>query len=209
MQVLPMQYHVRVALHFCRTNHWKPNGPLCVAPYVPLQAHSCLFGVVSDGNSAEDQAVYEYEIMVDTPEYPRRPYCCHDLLRELALQTDDDFELADGLHFARTAPWSSHPDFAGVSAKLFYFRATAEIGVLMDIEQALPDCDPGGAGMAPRLDLEVYLSPEWRLWQPLPPHFQYTVRYDTLDEGGDTSRVRDVSRLRYYHDLVESSYYGW
>ena len=79
----------------------------------------------------------------------------------------------------------------------------------MDIEQALPDCDQGGAGLAPRLDLEVYLSPEWRVWQPLPLDFQYTVRYDTLDEGGDTRRVRDVSRLRHCHDLVHSSYYGW
>ena len=117
--------------------------------------------------------------------------------------------VADVLHFSSTAPWSNQPDFAGVSAKLFYFRATAELGVLMDIEQALPDCDQGGAGMAPRLDVEVYLSHEWRLWQPMPPHFQYTVLHNMLDEGGALTRVRDVSRLRHCHDIVNDSYYDW
>ena len=209
MQVLPMQYHVRVALHFCRINHWKPNGPLGVAPYVPLQARSRHLGIVLDANSANDQAIYEVEIMVDTPEYPTRPYCCRDLLCDLVVQTDDYWDLYDALHFAWTAPWSNHSDYAGISAKLFYFGPTSEVGTPMDIEQALPDCELGGTGIAPRLDLEVFLSHEWRLWQPLPPDFQYTVRYDTLEEGVDTLRVRGVSRLMHCHDLVQNSYYGW
>ena len=204
-----MQYHVRVALHFCRISHWKPNGPLDVAPYVPLQARSWQLGVVSDANSADDQAIYEVEIMVDTPEYPIRPYCCRDLLRDLVVQTDDYFDLSHALHFARTAPWSGHPDFTGVSAKLFYFRSTSEVGILMDIEQALPDCHQAGTGLAPRLDLEVYFSHEWRLWQPLPPDFQYTVHFDKQEEVVDTMRVRDVSRLMQCHNLVNDSYYGW
>ena len=66
-QVLAMQYHVRVVLHFCRAHLWKPNGPLDLALYVPLQTRTWQFGVVSDANSAHDQAVYEVEMMVDAP----------------------------------------------------------------------------------------------------------------------------------------------
>ena len=119
MQVLPMQYHVRVALHFCRANLWKPNGLLDLALYVPIQTRSWQFGVVSDANNAYDQAVYEVDMIVDAPEYPRGPYCCRSLLSSLILLTDDYFDLFDALHFARTAPWSSHPDFAGVSGNVF------------------------------------------------------------------------------------------
>ena len=149
--------------------------PLDISSYVPFQARSWHFGAVQDANIADDQAVYEYELIVDTPEYPIRPYCCRDLLRDLVVQENDYFDLSDALRFARTAPWSSHPDFTGVTAKLFYFRSTSEVGIPMDIEQALPDCDQGGAGLAPRLDLEVYFSHEWRLLRPLPPDFQYTA----------------------------------
>jgi len=206
-QVLPSQYHVRLFLHFGRTNHWKPHEPLLVAPYVPLQPYGWLFGVIPDGNDADDLETYEYESLVDTPEYPCRPYCCRHLFTDLRLQADDDLDLAEALRFSTTAPWSCQPGLAGVGAKTVYFKATEELGVPIDVEQALPDCDQGGTGMAPQVDLEVYFSPEWRLWQPLPLHFSYKV-LPMPDEGSDIRRVRDGARARYCHELLENSYYG-
>jgi hypothetical protein len=207
-QVLPSQYHVRLFLHFVHTNLWKPHEPFLVAPYVPLHPHGWHFGVIPDGNQANDLVVYKCEAMVYTPEYPCRPYCCRHLFADLWRQEDDDLDLAEVLRFATTAPWSRQPGLAGISANIVYFRATDEHGVTIEVEQALPACDQGGIGMAPHVDLDVYFSPEWRLWQPLPLNFTYEM-LPMPDEGSQTRRVRDVARARYCHEVVEDRYYGW
>ena len=208
-QVLAMQYHVRVSLHFCRTNLWNPNGPLDIALFAPLQTRGWQFGVVADDSSAYDQAVYEVERIVDPPEYPRGPYCCRSLLSSLISQTDDYCDLSEALHFAVTAPWSLHPDFAGVRGQIFYFPTSTGFGIPLGIDHPIPDFDDTGVATDARLELEVYLSHEWRLWQPLPADFQYTARYDTPDEGADLTTVRDRSHLLHSQDVVHDSYFGW
>ena len=206
--VLPSRYSVRICLHFVRIKHWKPHEPLLLAPYVPLQSLSWHLGVVPDGNQSGDLSTYKYETMVDTPEYPCRPYCSRLLFTDLILQSEGGLDLADVLRFATTIPWSCPPGISGVTAKIVYTKATEELGAPIDHEQALPDCDQGWRGPAPQVDLEVYFSPEWRLWQPLPLSFSCRV-LPMPDEGIDTRRRRNVDRERYCHEVVEASYFGW
>ena len=208
LQVLPMQYQFRLFVHFVRINHWKPHMPCLAAPYVPLQPHRGFVGVIHDGNEAGDMATYQYETLVDTPEYPCRPYCCRHFFTDLRQQSQGGLDLAEVLRFATTAPWSLQPDLPGINAKIFYYKSTEEFGAPIDLEQALPCCDHGGRGLAPQVDLEVFLSPEWRLWQLLPLCFSYHT--STMPEdGSDTRRRRDLAGERYCLEVVENSYYGW
>ena len=79
----------------------------------------------------------------------------------------------------------------------------------MEPYQQLPDFDHTGFATDARLELEVYLSHEWRLWQPLPADFQYTVRDDTHEECADLTRVRDRSHFLPTQDYINDSYFGW